>query len=216
VPYIKPICLKLVHYPILFKIAKSKCICPEYHVLYYPQLHPQLPQIYPQFPQYYPQIPFQLQQPLKTQVSTAKPIKQRLTTPDLVYRPVKTKENFTEVEIATNHQAFNFRPTTTAPQIFNFRVTAPKYQKHTETAKPQSLVSFGSISAVSAVSFTKAFTGYSLNYHPSTPPGPTEQPPVFGYPTVPEAHSPFGLQDFMEVPPIAPANPVIKLDVVSS
>jgi hypothetical protein len=206
VPYIKPFCLKLVHYPILFKIAKSKCLCPEYHVLYYPQIYPQ---VQPQLPQFYPQIPLQVQQPLKVQASTEKPSKQRLTIPDLVYRPVKTKDSFTEVEVATNHQAFNFRPTTKTPQIFNFRVTAPKYQKHTETAKPQSLVSFGSFVAVFAASSTKTFRGYSLNYHPTTPPAPTKQRGS-------EALNvqPFGVQDFMEVP-IAPANPVVKLDVIN-
>lgn len=121
---------------------------------------------------------------------------------------IKTHENFTEEE-TTSAQAFNYQPTTSAQQVFNFRSTLAK-PKPLITAKPQLLVNFPSSSS------KQPFTGITLNYHPTTIPTPTEKDPVLVRPTAFENFNffLFDLKDFTELPQVPQANPVVRLDFV--
>lgn len=150
-PIVKPICFKLLHFPILFKIAQHKHICPEYSYLYYPQ-------------HYGNSVPLRYQQQLSND-ATVKPIKYRQSFPQPVfYRPttVQIDENSRFTRRQNYEQAFNFRTTTAPPQVFNFRPSNQKYQRST-AAHP---VHF-------SVKFTHAFSSISLNY-PATPETPQD------------------------------------------
>lgn len=211
---IKPICLKLLQYPLLLKVAKWKCICPEYH--------------------HYYQQPYQ---PIIQQLKlTTKPIKYRRTfAQPIVYRPTKaqasTGQKFKPTSTLANifnfaqtpssaqssnlvlntfpsqsfnfhqtlslEQVFNFRPTPPPAQVFNFRPTIPKYQEiSNHTLKPQFHLNFPSDPV------TKPFTGYSLNYNPTTASTSTQKDgnfePILVRPTVPEDLNffPFKYQDY--------------------
>lgn len=194
VPPIKPFCLKLLPFPVLLKIAKKKCFCPEFHPFYYSHVISP-PQHYP-----YPVVLSNIQ----------KPEKYRQTTPQLmVFRPTKAYLNFTIVSVTkrkTNTaNVFNFKSTTEAPQVFNFRPTTVKSQNFLQTANPQLLINFPSPSS------SQAFTGYSLNYHPSAASTVKQNNPVFVRPTLSNFNV-FRSEDVTKPSIIPTEKPVMKLD----
>ena len=154
-PTVKPICLKLIHFPILFKIAQHKHICPEYSYSYYPQL-------------YGNSVPLRFQQQLSIGDATVKPIKYRQSFPHpVVFRPTKAQTDYTQIFTRRQNyeQAFNFKTTTAVPQVFNFRPSNQKYQRL--TTKPDRPINY-------SFKYTHIFTGISLNYRAVTPETPND------------------------------------------
>jgi hypothetical protein len=180
--------LKLLHYPLLFKVAKWKCICPDYHQFY---VQPYPHAVQQQFNYYQPAgVPLQIRQ------TYAQP---------LVYRPTKS---YAQVEkyrqsVQTVGQAFNFRPTTTKPQPFNFRPTAPKLQQlySNVTARPYHQVIFPSSTNMRTYTESPG-SGYSLNYNfKIIPPMKDQDPePIVMRPTVAGAlnFGPLQVQEFQD------------------